>query len=88
MVFSLSFFIPFVITIAVLFLILKILSLPMKLVFKLIINGIIGGIILFVINLIGAHFGFALLIEWWTAVIVGALGIPGVIIVIILTFLL
>ena len=68
----------------VLFIILKIISLPIKLIIKLLINALIGGIVLFLINLTGL---IALDITWITALIVGFLGIPGVIIVIILHFL-
>ena len=80
--------IPFIIGIGVLFLVLKLLSLPIKLIIKLVINGIVGGVILLGINLIGASFGFALNVTWVTALIVGILGVPGVIIVAIMQFLL
>lgn len=83
-----TFIVPFIITILVLYIILKILSLPIKIIFKLIINAVVGGAIIFVINLIGAAFGFTLMLTWWTAVIVGVLGIPGVILVAIIQFLL
>ena len=58
----------------------------MKLIIKLVLNAIIGGVVLFIINLIGASFGFSLDITWLAALIVGFLGIPGVIIVAILQF--
>ena len=51
---------------------------PVKLVFKLIYNGIIGGVVLWVINLIGAHFGFTVPLNPITALVVGFLGLPGV----------
>ena len=68
----------------VLFIILKIISLPIKLLIKLLINALIGGVILFLINLTGL---IVIDITWISALIVGFLGIPGVIIVIILHFL-
>ena len=68
----------------VLFIILKVISLPIKLIIKLLINALIGGVVLFLINLTGL---IALDITWITALIVGFLGIPGVIIVILLNFL-
>lgn len=79
---------PFLIGIAILFVVLKILTFPMKLIIKLLINGVIGGVIIFVVNLIGANFGFILNLNWITAIIVGILGIPGVVIVAILQFIL
>ena len=69
----------------ILFLILKIISLPIKLIIKLLINALIGGVVLFLINLTGL---IVIDITWISALIVGFLGIPGVIIVILLHFLL
>ena len=45
----------------------------MKLIIKLVINGIVGGILIFVVNLIGANFGFMIDLNWITALIVGIL---------------
>lgn len=73
---ELSVVLPFIGAILVLFIILKILALPFKLIIKLVINGLIGGVIIWVINLIGASFGFVITLNWLTAIIVGILGIP------------
>lgn len=81
---TLQFGITFIIAIAVLFIVLKILSLPMKLIIKLVLNGLIGGVVIWLINLIGASFGFAITLNWITALVVGILGIPGVIILAII----
>ena len=67
----------------VLFIILKLISLPIKIIIKLLINAFIGGVVLFLINLTGL---IALDITWITALIVGFLGVPGVIIVILMHF--
>ena len=64
----------------------KIFLMPLKLVFKLIYNGIIGGIMLYIINLIGSHFGFALALNPITALVAGFLGIPGVVLLILVKF--
>ena len=77
-------FIPYIIAILVLFVVLKILSLPMRIIIKFIINEIVGGIVIIIINL----FGVGLELTWLTAAIVGFLGVPGVIIVAIMQFLL
>lgn len=79
---------PFLIGLAVLFIVLKILTLPMKIIIKLLINGVVGGAIILVVNLIGVNFGFTLDLNWITALIVGILGVPGVVIVAILQFVL
>lgn len=68
----------------VLYIILKIISIPVKIIVKLLVNAFLGGVILYLINLTGI---IALNINWITSLIVGFLGIPGVIIVIILHFL-
>ena len=81
---SLQFILTFIAAIVVLFIILKILSLPFKLIIKLVINGVIGGIMIWLINLIGANFGFDITLNWITALVVGILGIPGAIILAIL----
>lgn len=81
---NLQFILTFVAALIVLYIILKILSLPLKLILKLVINGFIGGLIIWVINLIGASFGFAITLNWITALIVGILGIPGAVILAIL----
>ena len=81
---SLQFILTFIAAIVVLFIILKILSLTFKLIIKLVINGVIGGIMICLINLIGANFGFAITLNWITALVVGILGIPGAIILAIL----
>ena len=79
---------PILIGVGILFIVLKLLSLPMKIIIKLVINGIVGGIIIFIVNLIGANFGFVIDLNWITALLVGFLGVPGVIIVAILQFVL
>ena len=77
---------PFVGAVLVLFLILKLLSLPFKIIIKLVINGLVGGAIIFVINLIGANFGFSIDLNWITAILVGIFGIPGAIIIALIQF--
>lgn len=82
-----GFILPFVGAVLVLFIILKLLALPMKLIIKLLVNGVIGGVIIWIINLIGANFGFLLPINWISAIVVGILGIPGVILLTIFHFI-
>lgn len=81
---SLSVILPFLGVILVIFTILKIISAPIKLIIKVVLNGLIGGAIIFVINWIGAGFNFALPLEWWSAILVGILGIPGAIILVLI----
>ena len=70
--------------IIMLFLVGKIFILPMKSIIKLILNSIIGAIIIYIINKIGAIWGFNIGLNWITSIFVGVLGIPGAILLIIL----
>ena len=65
----------------------KIFLFPLKLLFKLVLNTIIGGAIIYIINLIGANFGFHIGLNLITSLVVGILGIPGAILLIILQFI-
>jgi len=67
-----------------LFIIGKIFIIPLKSILKLILNSIIGGIIIFVINLIGSIFSFHIGLNFVTSILVGLLGIPGAVLLIIL----
>ena len=56
---------------------------PIKIIFRLIYNALIGGAMLWVVNYLGAHFGFNIAINPITALIAGLLGLPGVILLIL-----
>lgn len=61
----------------------KMFLMPVRFIWKFIYNGIIGGIMLWVVNLIGANFGFTIGINVISVLIAGFLGIPGVILLIV-----
>lgn len=65
-----------------------ILIIPIRYLVKLIINGIIGGILLFLVNLLGGFIGLYIAINPLTAIIAGFLGVPGVILLIVLQYIL
>lgn len=69
------------------FVIGKIFLFPIKLLLKLVLNTVIGGAIIYIINLIGANFGFHIGLNIITSLVVGILGIPGAILLIILQFI-
>lgn len=69
------------------FIILKIFAWPIKKIVKMLINIAVGGLLLMLVNYVGAYFGFAIAINWISALIVGVLGIPGLIILVILHFI-
>lgn len=60
---------------------------PIKKILKLLINSILGGAIIFLINLIGSYFEFHIGLNIFTSILVGLLGVPGVIVLIIIKFL-
>jgi len=61
---------------------------PLKLLLKLLINGIIGGFILAAVNFLGGFAGVSVIINPLSALIAGVLGVPGVILVILLQYIL
>ena len=80
--------ITFLTCIIVLFIFGKIFIMPLKSILKLIFNSILGGVCIYVINLIGANFGFHIGLNILTSMLVGILGIPGAILLIILKIIL
>lgn len=77
----------FVFGVILLYLLAKVFFVPLKITAKLVFNGVIGGIVLWLINFVGSFFSFAVPINPITALVAGFLGIPGVILIIVLNFL-
>ena len=75
--------VAFAVGILVLCIVAKLISLPFKLLWKLITNSLAGAILLWIVNLFGANVDINLL----SALIAGAFGVPGVIAVLLLTYL-
>ena len=67
---------------------IRVISAPIKLIFKLLINTVIGFAVLYLVNLIGQNFSITIEMNVLHAVIVGIFGIPGVIVLILLQFIL
>ena len=65
------------------FLFIKILLTPMKLIFKLLLNTGCGFICLFLLNLLSGITGIVI-----TAAIVGFLGLPGIVLLLVVQYLL
>lgn len=65
----------------------KIFIFPIKKIIKLIFNSVLGGITIYIINLIGGTFGFHIGLNLITSVIVGLLGLPGAVCLIIIKLL-
>lgn len=57
---------------------------PIKFIFKVVLNSILGCLLIALINYIGLNFSFHIGINIWTSALVGILGIPGAVLLIIL----
>jgi len=67
----------------------KVLLLPMKFVLKLVVNGLLGGLAIIVINLLAQPLlGFFIPLNIISALVAGILGLPGIILLVILQFML
>lgn len=66
----------------------KMLLIPLRTIFNLIVNAVIGGGVLLLVNLIGSFWNFHVGVNPITALIVGLLGVPGVLLLIALRLLL
>lgn len=76
--------ITFLACICFIFLFGKILIVPIQKILKLIVNSLLGGLVIYVINLIGANFGFHIGLNIVTSMIVGLLGLPGTVVLILI----
>ena len=66
----------------------KLIGKSMKWIFKLLIHAISGFIVLFLVNVVGGIIGIQLDLSLINAIVVGALGIPGVILLLFIKYLL
>ncbi len=65
----------------------RIFIVPIKKILKIVFNSILGGITIYIINLVGANFGFHIGLNFLTSVIIGVLGLPGAVCLIIVKLL-
>ena len=80
-------FLTYVGAIVLIFLVGKIFLWPLKLVLKLAASSVIGGLAILIFNALGAGFGLMIPLNLISAAIVGVLGIPGVMLLLILTLI-
>ena len=69
-------------------LLVKILGTPLRWAFKLLINALMGFIGLFIINFLGGFIGISLGVNLINAIVVGVLGFPGVVLLLLIKYLL
>lgn len=84
---QLGIFMTYAGAVILIFLIGKIFLWPLKIVLKLILNSLAGGLVILLLNAIGAGFGLMIPLNFLNAVIVGILGLPGAVLLLILTCL-
>jgi inhibitor of the pro-sigma K processing machinery len=58
---------------------------PIRILLKLIANSVVGGIFILIVNFAGAPFGVLIPLNLFTSVLVGILGVPGALLIFILT---
>lgn len=80
---ELSVIAAYVVGILAIYFIGKMFLMPVRIIWKLIYNGIIGGIMLWIVNFVGASFGFSIGINFISALVAGFLGIPGVVLLVL-----
>ena len=84
---DLSVFLTYAGAIILLFIFGKLFLWPLKIILKLAVNSLIGGAAILLINIIGAEIGIIIHLNMLNALIVGVLGLPGAILLIVLTIL-
>lgn len=71
-----------------LFLFGRIFIVPLKKILKLVFNSLLGGLVILSINFIGATFGFHIGLNIFTSILIGLLGLPGAVCLVIVKLLL
>ena len=69
-------------------LLLKLLSTPLRWAVKLLFHAAAGFVTLFLLNFFGSVIGISLTITWVSALVAGLLGLPGVLLLLALQYLL
>ena len=71
-----------------LWLVCKLLAVPLRILWRLLLNAILGALLLLVVNFFGGLFGLALPITPFSSLVAGGFGVPGVIVLFLLQYLL
>ena len=77
-----------IVGIGLIVLIVKIFGTPLRWLLKLALNTATGFVALFLLNFFGGFIGLSLGINWFNAIVVGVLGVPGVALLLLLKYLL
>ena len=74
----------YIVGILFLYILGRLFLIPVKIILKLVYNAIIGGVVLVIINAVGSLFGFHIALNIFSALAVGLLGIPGILLLTVL----
>lgn len=75
--------ITFLACICFIFIFGRIFIVPIKKILKIVLNSILGAGIIYLINLIGGTFGFHIGLNFFTSILIGLLGLPGAVCLIV-----
>lgn len=78
------FLIAFGVGLLLIYIVGKAMMFPFKWVIKLIINAVVGGVVLWVVNYFGAMVNFHIPLNPITALTVGFLGVPGIVVLVVI----
>ncbi|MCI8809549.1 MAG: Pro-sigmaK processing inhibitor BofA [Oscillibacter sp.] len=67
---------------------LRVFSAPLKLALKLLVNTLLGFLALWAVNITAAATGIALGLNLWNALIIGILGLPGFVLLLLVQWIL
>lgn len=62
----------------------KLLAAPARALFRIILTGVVGAVILFVFNLVAGFFSLTIGVNAVTALIVGFMGLPGLVMLVVI----
>ncbi len=77
-----------VVGVLLLVLLFKLFRTTLKWALKLLFNALIGFAALLLLNYVGAPLGISLNLNWFNAIVTGILGVPGVILLLLIKYLL
>ena len=67
---------------------LRVFSAPLKLALKLLVNTLLGFLALWAVNITAAATGIALGLNLWNALVIGILGLPGFVLLLLVQWIL
>ncbi len=66
----------------------RIFIVPIKKILKLAFNSALGGLLIWIINIVGANWEFHIGLNFFTSILIGVLGIPGAVVLVIIKLML